>query len=444
MLKQSAPDAISPTSVGLLLCVPDNLVPMFRQALWAYQFNYAYKRGVGDVESTKRAFVDILGQIEMACCDKIADCIEDSDAVQNAIENYLNNSSQVIKNINSDITKIQNFTLQSSEIIAPCDDKRWSGILFLVERLNTNQIDFLEIITDDIADVFDRVNNAISAIPVIGKMINISGIDGWLDLVSNLAQDFLDEYQSSDTIAKREGLACDIFCMTEGCNITIDDMILAVQEKLPQNIIELIGNTVFDALSFLLLGTLTSDNFYYAMYLIQLYIIKIDEDYIGLNAGSFAVNYARGTNTPSDDHIVLCACPGDYLRLDGNGNAGIVLVDIGYGVATYDSINDLYTGLQTIPVNTYRSAGLEIQEPIYSLSVQIDVNQTRAGGFIQIVKNATQIELYSLPLGITQASYEATVNATAGDKIFINLIIGALSNADGSIAQIIRIEGQYL
>jgi hypothetical protein len=307
--RHNAPETIDPENVrGLLLCLPADLVPILRGQIRVLQYNYAYNRGTGDTELTQDYFRELINQMDNGCCDIVADCITNSEAVQSAIDFYLDNSSNTIRTINTRITDLENI-VATAVIQDDCDSRRWAGILQVVNRLNENNIDFLQVLADDLTDIFTRVENILEAIPVFGDAIEIAtGAEGWLGFAQSIAQDALDEYEAEDSTALREQFACDIFCATSGCEVTIDDFITAVIDRLPQDIITLGLEALKDVVNIILGGSNATDNYYWLCYLAQLYTLKLTTAWFNFDHVGFTVEYARGSNSPNTDWELLCGC----------------------------------------------------------------------------------------------------------------------------------------
>lgn len=444
MRRQIAPDEISPVNAGLLLCVPDNMLGMLRQALWAYQFSYAYKRHEGDIEGAKRVFVDLIGQIDMSCCDVIADCIEDSENVRNALDQWFSNSETTMQTIQNITNNTFNNAVGQPDIV-DCRDELFGGIFSLVGYIHETNIDFFERV--EVATNFvENVANLGNKIPIIGGLT----IGLIAEAINKLLEDIEENYVSQWTVDSQIDISCEIFCLVECGELSLDSVLAYYEAKIAGQFtfsLEGLGNLLQSAVT----GNYSNVVDWVSwMHYFQLQWVRLASgdfvDWIALDP-NLPRNYERaiilGYFNPSQAWMLCDCAPLLYFRLGGAGNAGLEPINLGYGVATYNAGLDLYEGLQNEPNNTYNSVGLEITEPLVSLSVEIEANQTRAGGFVQFAKNQSVIETYSIPLGITNASFGATVNAGAGDVITVALIVGSLTNGDASYSRVIRIEGAY-
>jgi hypothetical protein len=245
-------------------------------------------------------------------CTLVAECIDDSDIVQQSIENYLSQSSQTIQDILTKISDIQNAQL-STIAQDDCDDRRWAGIERIVERLNTNNIDFLQYATDSASDVLDRVEGLIEGIPLLGKAISLTGIDELVEFVQELSQDLRDEYENADTTALRESVMCDIFCNTGGCNITVDDVLQAYVNLLPAGILDITTDAFIDVVGFVVAGTLVTTNYWAMVNILQLLALKLKSEFFGFATETITVEFARGSASPNNGWTLLCACDTCYI-----------------------------------------------------------------------------------------------------------------------------------
>lgn len=241
-------------------------------------------------------------QMTFDFCDAVSNCITNNTGTQSALEQYLTNNSQVIKSINTRIDDIDNVPI---EAVADdnCDDRRFAGILAVVQRLDTNCVDFLEDISDTLRDIFERADSAVEAIPILGNVPS-----SVIDFAQSGAQDALDEYQVQSTQALLEQIACDIFCNTSGCDITLDDVITAYKNLLPPTFDDAILETTNDIISWIFTADVSSDTWFALVNLFQLFILKIADLFYGYNLGKLRIDYKRGSNTPDNTWTSLCLC----------------------------------------------------------------------------------------------------------------------------------------
>lgn len=270
-----------------------------RQMSWATRWDNA-------TDDFIREFVGELGDRLMNSndiCELIAHCISDSTSVQNAIENYLQSQSKTVATLDTRIDALENIAM-TSHADDLCDDRRFSGIRAVIERLDINSVDFLENASDDVTDIFARVDIIIEAVPIFGQIADIV-----TDFAIEYSTDALNEYETQSTLTLREQIACDVFCNTVGCTVTIDDFINAYTKLLPQSIPELILSSATELIRFVMTGNVVGSAYFAFINLIQLYIIKLKEHFFGMSDALMIVEFLRGSNSPDITHSLLCiAC----------------------------------------------------------------------------------------------------------------------------------------
>lgn len=161
-------------------------------------------------------------------CEDIADCIESSDAVQDAItsnENILlqqlmTNANNGISNPSVEADTDTIFTLepqggigaQKDDEIKPltgCNlDTLWAGIRDgIVQRLDDNARSVLQFLVAK-ADGAERANALIGAIPIFGSMAQAV-----IEQMIQLAPDMLNLYESYSSLENMDNAACEIFAI---------------------------------------------------------------------------------------------------------------------------------------------------------------------------------------------------------------------------------------
>lgn len=265
-------------------------------------------------ESEKSWDIWAGGLISMDLCDSVANCISTSESVQQSIETYLTSKSTTVKTIFDRLDKMQNQTYTAdSSIVAPCDDKRFAGIVSMIDTLNTANIDALQVFSDSTRDVLERLEDASTIIPIIGDFLAFFGVDSALSFFSSIAQDVIDEYENIDTLTLREEIACGVFCRTDGCDVTLDDILDEFNSRIPSTTAELLNATLDEALAVLFGGTTLTNFYYYAVNILALNTLKSNNAWAGLTALRFSIAYTQGTQTPDSSHALLCDC-GDVVE----------------------------------------------------------------------------------------------------------------------------------
>lgn len=158
-------------------------------------------------------------------CEKIIECIETDEDVQNVLKTFINNHLASLDN--NPVGK----PLPSSATGAPlgqnptCDpDILWSQCLMIVKTTND--------IIEDLLDKFETLTNpveltgaALEAIPAAGD--TVAAVPNYIGLIQEfLAENYSADYTTTPITGYEDKLAADIFCVCEAdCEITIDRIV---------------------------------------------------------------------------------------------------------------------------------------------------------------------------------------------------------------------------
>lgn len=222
----------TPGTRKIVVCIPDTVewLSLFTGCVSQLRYGWYWDRTTGDLDAirdrAKRVYFEMQdqnGDCMALDCDEVADCIENSENVQNAIRNWLNNNYQFS---NSDYPP--NIPLPASQRDADrtglynptCDlDILWAQSFQLVEWMN-----------ETITNALEAMEAATNTFEVAGAVSKITGldeisVDAAFDY-GNLLQDFLAEnYAAGYDTAYKNNLACEIFCAGRGdCEISLNDI----------------------------------------------------------------------------------------------------------------------------------------------------------------------------------------------------------------------------
>lgn len=155
-------------------------------------------------------------------CENVADCIETSEDVQNAlieqIDTNLDMQNALRRQIADTLTQLgfdpdstTAASVEADEIkeLENCDlDALWAGIRDgIVQRLDDNARQFLEIMVSKL-DLVQRANSIIAAIPVVGALASAT-IDAFVELIPDLKN----AYEAYSSIDAMDTAACEIFAL---------------------------------------------------------------------------------------------------------------------------------------------------------------------------------------------------------------------------------------
>lgn len=272
----------------------------------------------------------LLGAIAMSCED-IADCIETSEEVQNAITmngdislqlmmNNANNGLNGVPSVNATTDTINTIPQAIGAAkddpvkeLENCDlNKLWAGIRDgVVQRLDDNARSVLEWLVSK-ADVAERGTALIGAIPIFGSMAKAV-----LDQMVELSPDMLNLFEAYTSIEVLDEIACEIFGIVcsecryptyqevftyyASAGITgmddLDDIVISVATDL------LFGSTELAALAF-----------YHTLIAYQLIVLAMGSKFYGASGSSALFTMASlGEDFANDNWMVLCdSCDDAY------------------------------------------------------------------------------------------------------------------------------------
>lgn len=330
----------------------------------------------------------------MSICDYVADCIENSESVKNAL---LANEQQNI-GYNSPAS---NLISNSTSLINPTDcdyDEIWGNAVALWSNINKTNIDALEVLkteTNKLAVLAD----AISAIPVLGSL----PVDEAINFIDQVATWSLENYESALTVELETQITCDLFClMKENCEFSFEQLFQYFQNYFTEDL------SVYTLLQYMTWMTgiaPTGTPIVYLLSMFQLYIAGIAETYLYINSVEFYAISAQ-LGEPDDDWEILCDCMTvwNHSWLNGDGNP----VDDGW-VITYGVYNTSPSE-QINGTNVSDAKYIELQftfsgtTTITDISYNVDVKSPNGGNFIIYIRNASNTIIVNDTELVTSAS----------------------------------------
>lgn len=272
------------------------------------------------------------GLAETMSCEDVADCIETSEAVQDAIatnENILlqqlmTNANNGINNPSVDAATDTINTLQTQGAIGTeknteikslpeCNlDMLWAGIRDgIVQRLDDNARSVLEFLVAK-ADVGERATALVGAIPIFGSMAKAV-----LDQMVQLAPDMLNLFESYSSIGNMDEIACEIFGIVCGdCRYPTYDEIFQYYASAGITGFTDIDDLVIAAATDLLFGSteLAALAFYHTMIAYELLVLYMGSKFYGHSGTSAIITMASlGEDFANDNWELLCdSCNESY------------------------------------------------------------------------------------------------------------------------------------
>jgi hypothetical protein len=252
-------------------------------------------------------------------CEDIADCIETSTDVQNALTNnndqYGSADPDYLSEAGTTSTTIINNRFPPAERSqspqsppANCDlDQLWSGIKFMVDKLDERGKDWLEQIVAKV-DKWERAAEFVGTVPIVGEIS-----ENLLKSVIDVIPDILEFYNAWSSEEHRQDMACTLFeIVCEECRYpTFDEILDAYVSPLDsewQDWAALSLNAVMDYL----FGSslLASQGAWHTVQAFQLYIMYTQSTFFGLRGSKWiGIWMDNGEEFANDEWEVLCnAC----------------------------------------------------------------------------------------------------------------------------------------
>lgn len=280
-------------------------------ALATKQFNYQNKdvaRAAAIAQQWRDAYLQTDWEGCMTC-DDVADCIENNENVQNAINNLINNSPDAPGRPMSSSGANDN---RAEGTNPTCNlDILWSQSLAVVQVINRAIEDLLQGIESLSNSV--EVANVLANLPVIDEL----GADAVTEFIDLMIEGISESYLAQYTIALEEELACLIFCACrDDCEITVQRIYNVYLDRLRDqfddpgaafvNITEII-TYLFDA-------EIDSDVVVTALHFLFAGGMRLFSGLFGSGAVDRVLQVALhvAANDPSDAWTLICDCPGTW------------------------------------------------------------------------------------------------------------------------------------
>lgn len=258
------------------------------------------------IECAHEEFKKVVSNCGANDCDAIAQCIADSDAVRNALGNWLKDDYPLL------------FSEKQIEPTSPfangrnpsCSDAvLWGMCNEIIDRMEQNNIDALEYIAS---------SNSLSLVSELMQLVpggDATGVDDWLRASVELGQWTLSSYQSYSNQSLLESLKCELFCQSrEDCYPSFDKMFQSIKTRLTYfgSFSEPIESIVsfFELIRGIESGDLTDQKVFEGMWYLQTMFMSINITTLfpRVNRKSFDLYASLGADNPSTDYALLCDC----------------------------------------------------------------------------------------------------------------------------------------
>lgn len=240
-------------------------------------------------------WVRILTMVDY--CAIVADCIETSQGVQDALSGYIQSRpTNQIPDLNERLDDPINESGCDADVVFGQVSAVWDVI-------NQTTIDFLEILVAASTPA-EALSEVIAAIPVIGSL----PFDEMIGFVNMFAEWTLEFYNASLTLALENSIKCDLFCLAleaEGCILSANDIMEYFAAKI-SFLAQVRVTTLEDMIQFIIdLPKNVADLYVYSMSLCQMYIVSLIERFLNINTINVYISFAR-LGDPADDWEAIC------------------------------------------------------------------------------------------------------------------------------------------
>jgi len=275
---------------------------------WAGDTTQDFRNNVvGGIQSKLLAIAEGCGSMT---CQDVLDCIdtpEGKDKIINITTNYFNSKFEELMTL---INQLGGKQIEPP-VGANCDAVRYGAIREAIRNINRAILDALETfeVQTNVAETLDAVANV--------TILDELSIDAITTYITVMQDSILENYNAVYTQQLEDTMICEIWDMTQNCNITIDDLYNYFYGKLtaPLGIEEILQfMAYFNTASFL------NERVVYGAYFAFLGMGKLlnmimgKGGFLGFNLYSPALDTVfqwlqLGANNPSGDYAIICPNP---------------------------------------------------------------------------------------------------------------------------------------
>lgn len=375
-------------------------------------------------------------------CEDVADCIDTDATVQTAIQNYNDQKGQIdpdyLSNEGAASTTIINNRFapaqRATEIKEPpidCDlDEIWSGIKFMVDKLDERGKDWLEQIVAKV-DKWERAAEFVGTVPIVGEIG-----ENLLKSVIDVIPDILEFYNAWSSEEHRQDMACTLFeLVCAECRYpTFDEVLDAYVSPLGsewQDWAALSLNAVMDYL----FGSslLASQGAWHTVQSFQLYIMYTQSTFFGLRGTKWLnIWLDNGEEFANDEWEILCdgcanavwcyewdftANDGGFVGIDWFGTGGGNYVNgVGWQAADYTTAGFLYRRI-SIRTPVFTAIASNVTE--WTIELDYQFGHLNVGGVacdnntdMLTMRNSNQGTIYSYKCATAQQPSFSGTNLT--------------------------------
>ena len=258
-------------------------------------------------------FLEGLG-MDANFCLQVADCIENSTYVQNALDAWFAGTEWANR-----LDKIQEL-LNGKMIIEPvgavCEDANFGAIRAVIEELDLSIVDFFEQIevATNVAEMVEQISEITLALSAANPAIGVTAsivINSVASLVDQVLESIQEQYLAGQTQELKDEFSCEIFCQF-GCDVTLENIRAYFRGRLATQVE---FNNIVDIFDFIVAGAFVAETTVVAMYFCTFEMIYLANSFFSAFVGGLSPAISRlqlvaqmGANTGDANHAILCDC----------------------------------------------------------------------------------------------------------------------------------------
>lgn len=251
----------------------------------------------------------------MDFCEKVAECILNSESVQSALTEFTEQlpTSQG----GTGLGRVLPTETLETEILSTCDkDNLYAACTQLVDFIHASILDFLEIVEAGTGRL-ERMNVVVSAIPIVG----ILPVDEALLFLDQLIENFTNNYAAQYTATLRDEYACELFCIAqENCVLTFDDMATYFEGKASATFNRV---SLVEAIDWFVFGTWSGDLIVHGMHALFSWAVLWGSDFFGIDLNRIVRIVQAASNDSDSDWTAKCDdCNDAFLPITVTFDAG--------------------------------------------------------------------------------------------------------------------------
>lgn len=261
----------------------------------------------------------------MDLCTLILNCIDSTPELQQAIAQYSLGSSIPI---DGEVDTIIAGTNVLRDAVGCDDDNLFGMTTGITDLYNNLALDILEQLVASV-NTIGQMGDIIEAIPVLG----LAPVDDILQFIEAFVDNLLQNYESEYTVALRDDIRCDLFCLARAnCNLTFEEIFDYYNSKLIESI-EL--TDVIALILYMNVTTFTGDKIVYAWNAFVAGIFMFAGDVIGIDSAQLITMVSAMFNDPDSDWSTVCdECEWEQLLVSNSNFNNIEIIEWGGGAAT--------------------------------------------------------------------------------------------------------------